>query len=118
VSAYPHANSRVYTSVMTTPILTAAAARQSRRNPCAATGGKGKISPHNYIAEGWKKPVGAPLGNRNAARRSFETVERQSRIEALFQQTMALAHAADAAVAQARAERQVLAVLLAEAPNV
>jgi hypothetical protein len=103
---------------MTTPILTAAAARLSRRNPHAARGGRGEISPHNYLAEAGKKPVGAPLGNRNAARRSLETVERQARIEALVQQTMALAHAADAAVTQACIERQALAALLAGAPDV
>jgi hypothetical protein len=103
---------------MTTPILTAAADRQSRRNPHAARGGRGKIPPHNYLAESGKKTVGAPLGNRNAARRSLETVERQVRVEALVQQTMALAHAADAAVTRARIERQVLAALLAEAHHV
>lgn len=103
---------------MTMPILTAAAARQSRRNPRGAGGRGGKFSPHNYIAEAGKKPVGAPLGNRNAARRSPETVERQARIEALVQQTMALAHAADAAVTQACIQRQALAALLAGALHV
>jgi hypothetical protein len=103
---------------MTTPILAAAASRQSRRNPRGARGRGAKKSPHNYIAEGGKKPVGAPLGNRNAARRSREDVDRQARIDALVQQTEALAEAAFAAVKRARIERQALAALLAEQRHV
>jgi hypothetical protein len=116
--SYPHTNSRVYNRAMTTPILTAAAARQSRRNPRAAGGRGGKISSHNYIAEGGKKPAGAPLGNRNAARRSQEYVDRQARLTALVQQTKALADAAFAAVDRAHIERQALAALLAEPRDV
>jgi hypothetical protein len=107
---------------MTTPILTAALARQPRRNPRAVQqrpgGGEGKKSPHNFIAQSPKSKAGAPLGNRNAARRSRADVDRQARIEALVQQTMALAHAADAAVTQACIQRQALAALLAGAPHV
>jgi hypothetical protein len=103
---------------MTTPILTAALARQSRRNPRATGGRGGKISPHNYIAQGGKKPVGAPLGNRNAARRSQQCVDRQARIDALVQQTKALAEAAFAAMDRARTERLALAALLAGAQHV
>jgi len=103
---------------MTTPILTAALARQSRRNPHGMEGGRAKKTPHNYSAEGGKKPVGAPLGNRNAARGSRADVDSQARVEALAQQTMELAHAADAAVTQACIQRQALAALLAGAPHV
>jgi hypothetical protein len=103
---------------MPTPILTAAASRQSRRNPRVAGGRGTKKSPHNYIAEGGKKTVGAPLGNRNAARRSQEYVDRQARLAALVQQTKALADAAFAAVDRAHIERQILAALLAEPQNV
>jgi hypothetical protein len=102
---------------MTTPILTAALNAKPRRNPRAVHQGQGeggtKRSPHNYIAEGVKKPAGATLGNRNAARGSQEYVERHARLDALVQQTQALTDAANAAVAQSRRECATLAALLA-----
>jgi hypothetical protein len=122
VIAYQHASGACYNRAMTTPILTAARNAKPRRNPRAtqqgAGGGGAKKSPHNYIAEGAKKTAGAPLGNRNAARRSPETVERQARLAALVQQTKALADAAFAAMDRARIEQQALAALLAEPRHV
>ncbi len=99
---------------MTTPVLTAALNRKPRRNPRAVQrhGGEGgyKKSPHNFVAEAGKKKAGAPLGNRNAARDRGADVERHARLDALLQQTYALADAAD----QAWRERARLAALLAE----
>jgi hypothetical protein len=107
---------------MTTPILTAAAARRPRHNPRAIPqepgGGEGKKSPHNFVAQGPKRKAGAPLGNRNAARRSRADVDRQARVEALVRQSLALAHAADAALDQACLEREALRMFLAEPRNV
>jgi hypothetical protein len=106
---------------MTTPILTTALARRPRRNPRAiqqgAGGGGVKKSPHNYIAEGAKKLVGAPLGNRNAARRSPESVDRQARLNALVRQCEALVGMAHAMVRDTMAGRETLLALMAEPRN-
>jgi hypothetical protein len=119
---YPHALGLCYNRAMTTPILTAALARRPRRNPRAAQQGEGvgegKKSPHNFVAQSPKGKAGAPLGNRNAARRSRADVDRQARIAALVRQTVTLADAGIAAVDRARTERQALAALLAEPKNV
>jgi hypothetical protein len=101
---------------MTTPILTAALNTKPRRNPRAIrrAGGEGvgKNTPHNYLAQAVKKTAGAPLGNRNAARRSAESVDREAQIDALIRQTYALAQAVTAACDQGRKERERLAELL------
>jgi hypothetical protein len=103
---------------MTTPILTAALNAQPRRNPRAIPRGQGgggaKKSPHNFVSQALKNKAGAPLGNRSAARRSREFVDRQARLDALVQQTLALADAANGAAERARTERQTLAALLAQ----
>ena len=113
MTAYQHAFGPCYDPRMTTPILTAAAARLSRRNPRGVRGRGGKKTPHNFVAQAPKNKAGAPLGNRNAARRSPEYVERQARIDALVQQTAALVHAANAAADQGRMEHEILRALLA-----
>jgi hypothetical protein len=101
---------------MTTPIIIAALARRPRRNPRAVRSprgeGGGERGPHNYLAEAPKKQPGAPLGNRNAARRLPEQVDRLARMDALVRTLSATADAAIAAVAQACAERALLAALL------
>jgi hypothetical protein len=101
---------------MTTPILTAALNNKPRRNPRAirkAVGeGGGKNTPHNYVAQAVKKTAGAPLGNRNATRRSAESVEREARIDALIRTMSATAKAVIAACDQGRKQRELLAELL------
>jgi hypothetical protein len=115
---YPRSILRVYNAGMTTPLLIAALARTPRRCPRAIprdAGGRGaKKSPHNFVAEASKKKAGAALGNAHAARRSAESVERHARMDALVQQTEALADAAFAAAKTMRLQRECLAALLAE----
>jgi hypothetical protein len=101
---------------MTTPILTAAAARKPRRNPRALrkTGGRGeaKFPPNNYLAQPVKKKAGAPLGNRNAARGGAEKRDRQARLDALIRSFYATADAVIASCDQAAWERGRLVQLL------
>jgi len=101
---------------MTTPILTAAAARKTRRNPRpihrAGVGGRGKNIPDNYLAQAPKKQAGAPLGNTNAVRGGIETRDRHARLNALVRQLCASADAVMAACDQAARERSLLAAML------
>ena len=103
---------------MTTPTITAALARKPRRNPRAIRraggGGGAEKGAHNYLAEAPKKKPGAPLANRNAARRSLEQVERLAQLRARIQRFRATADAAVAMVDGFCAERALLAALLRE----
>ena len=99
-----------------TPIITAAAARKPRRNPRAvqrARGeGGGENGAHNYLAQAPKKKSGASLGNRHAARRSLEDVDRMARLDALDRHVSNTAEAVIAMADRACAERAALAALL------
>jgi hypothetical protein len=70
------------------------------------------LEAHNYVAQASKKKPGAVHGNRNAARRSLEDVERRAALDALVHRVSADAEAAIAMVDRFRAERAALAALL------
>lgn len=118
LSTVPIHSAAPYHAAMTTPIIIAALARKPRRNPRAIHHtrgeGGGKKAAHNYLAQAPKKQAGAAHGNRNAARRSPEDVERLARIEVLLHRMSTTADAAIAAADRLRAERALLAALLAE----
>jgi hypothetical protein len=115
VTPYPHALAPCYTARMT-PIIEAAWNRKPRRNPRAIqrARGEGGTVPeaHNYLAQDPKKKPGAPHGNRNAARRSLEDVERVAALDVLIHRLSADADAAIAMVDRFCAERAALAALL------
>ena len=122
MTSYQHASALVYDRAMTTPILTAALNAKLRRNPRAIQrrqgGGGAEKAPHNFVAQAPKKKAGAPLGNRNAARRDPETVERLAQLDVLVRQSKALAHMARATARDTNVRCNVLAALLAEPRNV
>ena len=90
--------------------------RAAIRALSTAAGGEGyaKKSPHNFVAQPAKKKAGAPLGNRHAARRDPQMVERHARLDALVHQVCTLAAAAEASVRERNRQRVVLTALLAE----
>ncbi len=120
--AYPHSLSNStaryhppMTDLILTPILAAALARPARRRVVHKGGGGRKKSPHNFVAEGEKRRPGARLGNRNAACRDPDLLERRARlkrVQALVDETLALARAAMAAADEAEGMRQRLATAL------
>jgi hypothetical protein len=95
---------------METPVITTALTRKRRRCPRAIHKPEGrgglKSRSDNYVAQGPKKQAGAAVGNRHAARGRADRVDRHARLDALVQQTSALAALVNTAAAIARLERQ------------
>jgi hypothetical protein len=103
------------TDLILTPVLAAATAKRPRRRVVHKGEGGRKKSPHNFVAEGGKRRPGAPLGNRNAACRDPDLLDRRARlkrVQTLVDQTLALAQAAMAAADEADRARQRLATAL------
>jgi hypothetical protein len=115
---YPHRFARVYDGGMETPSVITDALNRRRRNPRAVHRCEGewgtRKSPHNFVAQPAKRKAGARLGNRHAARRASEMVERHARLDALVQQVSTLADAAEASVRERNQQHAALTVLLAE----
>jgi hypothetical protein len=118
MTPYPRPVARVYDGGMETPSVITDALNRRRRNPravrsCRGEGGT-KKTPHNFVAQPVKNNAGARLGNRHAARRDHQSVERHARLDALVRQVSTLADAAEASVRERNQQHAALTVLLAE----